>query len=332
MNVLELFAGAGGGIYGGLLLGHTTVCAVEIVDKNRELLLQRQRDGVFPRFPVWDDVRTFDGHPWRGVVDVVSGGFPCTDISSAGKGAGIDGEQSGLWREMARIVREVRPRFVFVENSPMLITRGLGRLLGDLAALGYDCRWTCLSAADCGAPHKRDRIWILGSNSESIGCRQGRPRGASALRQDWIAERNSDATRKRRGEAREHRRDEPEERPGGVCSEVANANSDRLEGWTGKDGEPCPGEVRKSRPETRGGRADDSDAECDGLERVCKGRTKARTTYRPCHGRDPGGWPAEPGVGRVAPRMANWKHRIFALGNGQVPRVHAAAWLLLACE
>lgn len=161
MNVLELFAGAGGGIYGGLLLGHTPVCAVEIVAKNRELLLQRQRDGVFPRFPVWDDVRTFDGHPWKGVVDVVSGGFPCTDISAAGKGAGIDGEQSGLWREMARIVREVRPRYVFVENSPMLVTRGLGRVLGDLAALGYDCRWTCLSAADCGAPHKRDRIWIL---------------------------------------------------------------------------------------------------------------------------------------------------------------------------
>ena len=122
-NVMELFAGAGGGIYGGLLLGHTPVCAVEIVAKNRELLLQRQRDGVFPRFPVWDDVRTFDGNPWRGVVDVVSGGFPCTDISSAGRGAGIDGEQSGLWREMARIVREVRPRYVFVENSPMLITR-----------------------------------------------------------------------------------------------------------------------------------------------------------------------------------------------------------------
>ena len=108
---MELFAGAGGGIYGALLLGHTPVCAVEIVANNRELLLQRQRDGVFPRFPVWDDVRTFDGLPWRGVVDVVSGGFPCTDISAAGKGAGIDGEQSGLWREMARIVREVRPRF-----------------------------------------------------------------------------------------------------------------------------------------------------------------------------------------------------------------------------
>ena len=169
---MELFAGAGGGIYGGLLLGHTPVCAVEIVAKNREILLQRQRDGIMPRFPIWDEVRTFDGKPWRGIVDVVSGGFPCTDISAAGKGAGIDGEQSGLWREMARIVREVRPRYVFVENSPMLLTRGLGRVLGDLASLGYDCRWICLSAADCGAPHKRDRIWIL---ADAGGGRLRRP-------------------------------------------------------------------------------------------------------------------------------------------------------------
>jgi len=179
-RVLELFAGAGGGIYGGLLLGHTPVCAVEIVAKNRELLLQRQRDGVFPRFPVWDDVRAFEGLPWRGVVDVVSGGFPCADISAAGKGAGIDGEQSGLWREMARIVREVRPRYVFVENSPMLITRGLGRVLGDLAAIGYDCRWTCLSAADCGAPHKRDRIWILGARRDFLVSHSEHFRDAAA--------------------------------------------------------------------------------------------------------------------------------------------------------
>ncbi|MGQ9984709.1 DNA cytosine methyltransferase, partial [Pseudomonas aeruginosa] len=81
---------------------------------------------------MWDDVRTFDGRPWRGLVDVVSGGFPCQDISAAGNGAGIYGERSGLWREMARIVGEVRPRFVFVENSPLLVRRGLAVVLGDL--------------------------------------------------------------------------------------------------------------------------------------------------------------------------------------------------------
>ena len=167
MNELALFAGAGGGILGGHLLGWRTVCAVEIEPYPASVLLARQNDGILPPFPVWDNVCTFDGRPWRGIVDVVSGGFPCQDISLAGKGAGITGERSGLWSEMARIIGEVRPRFVFVENSPALITRGLGTVLGDLAALGYDCRWTVLGAADVGAPHQRDRLWIVGSDTDT---------------------------------------------------------------------------------------------------------------------------------------------------------------------
>ena len=161
MNELALFAGAGGGILGGKLLGWRTVCAVEWEPYPASVLCARQNDGALPAFPIWDDVRTFDGRPWRGIVDVVSGGFPCQDISAAGKGAGIEGERSGMWTEMARIIGEVRPRFAFVENSPMLTSRGLGRVLGDLAALGYDARWGVLGAVDAGAPHKRDRIWIV---------------------------------------------------------------------------------------------------------------------------------------------------------------------------
>lgn len=161
LRELALFAGAGGGILGGHLLGWRTVCAVEWADYPRRVLLARQRDGILPRFPIWDDVQTFDGNPWRGRVDVVSGGFPCQDISAAGKGAGIDGARSGMWFHMARIVREVRSRFVFVENSPMLTSRGLGRVLGDLAAMGYDAEWGVLGAIDAGGPHKRDRIWIV---------------------------------------------------------------------------------------------------------------------------------------------------------------------------
>ena len=117
-------------------LGWRTVAAVEIEEYPRAVLLQRQLDGILPRFPVWDDVRTFDGKPWRGIVQVISAGFPCQDISAAGKGAGITGERSGLWSEMARIIGEVRPRFCFVENSPMLTSRGLGVVLGDLGRAG----------------------------------------------------------------------------------------------------------------------------------------------------------------------------------------------------
>ena len=140
LNELALFAGAGGGILGGHLLGWRTVCAVECNAYAASVLVARQNDGTLAPFPIWDDVCTFDGRPWRGRVDVLSGGFPCQDISSAGQGAGIDGARSGLWAEMARIIGEVRPRFVLVENSPMLTSRGLGRVLGDLAALGYDAR------------------------------------------------------------------------------------------------------------------------------------------------------------------------------------------------
>ena len=161
MHELHLFAGSGGGILGGQLLGHTTVCAVEIEPYCRQILLQRQRDKILPAFPIWDDVCTFDGRPWRGRVNVVAGGFPCQDISSAGKGAGITGERSGLWAHMARIIGEIRPQYAFVENSPMLTSRGLDHVLGDLAALGYDAAWGIFSAADVGAPHLRKRIWIL---------------------------------------------------------------------------------------------------------------------------------------------------------------------------
>lgn len=167
MNELALFAGAGGGILGGHLLGWRTVCAVEYNTYAASVLLARQNDGMLPPFPIWDDVRTFDGRPWRGIVDVISGGFPCQDISSAGRGAGIEGERSGLWREMARIIGEVRPRFAFVENSPLLMGRGAAVVIGDLAAMGYDAHWCCLAASDVGAPHKRDRFWLV-ADSESI--------------------------------------------------------------------------------------------------------------------------------------------------------------------
>ena len=206
MRELALFAGAGGGILGGHLLGWRTVCAVEWEPYAASVLAARQNDGLLPPFPIWDDVQTFDGRPWRGCVDVVSGGFPCQDISVAGKGAGIDGERSGMWSHMARIVGEVRPRYVFVENSPALLTRGLGRVLGDLAALGYDCRWTVLGAADVGAPHQRDRFWLVAH----ADCQRqpGQQRQASSRQAD----------------------------PTGGCGQVRHAAVERLAQWQDQPG------------------------------------------------------------------------------------------------
>lgn len=162
---IALFAGAGGGILGGKLLGWRTICAVEYEPYAASVLSARQNDGILEAFPIWDDVRTFDGTPWRGRCSIISGGFPCQDISSAGKGAGIEGERSGLWGEMARIIGEVRPPYAFVENSPMLTSRGLGVVLGDLAELGYDAQWGVVGASHTGAPHRRLRIWILAHSS-----------------------------------------------------------------------------------------------------------------------------------------------------------------------
>lgn len=177
MRELALFAGAGGSVLAGCLLGWRTVCAVELDADCRAMLLARQRDGCLPRFPIWDDVCTFDGRPWAGHVDIISGGFPCQDISAAGRGAGIDGAKSGLWREMARIVGEVRPRHVFVENSPVLVGRGLARVLADLATLGFDARWGVVGAVAAGAPHRRERIWLVadaaGGRDERHGLQAG---------------------------------------------------------------------------------------------------------------------------------------------------------------
>jgi site-specific DNA-cytosine methylase len=199
VNELALFAGAGGGVLGGKLLGWRTVCAVEFEPYARDVLVARQNDGSLEPFPIWDDVCTFDGKPWRGAVDVVSGGFPCQDISCAGTGAGLEGSRSGLWREMARIIGEVRPRYVFVENSPMLTSRGLGVVLGDLAALGFDARWGVLGADDAGAPHRRKRIWIVAdtptatanqlcpSMQKHPGCRAmwGTPKAQDSRHAKW---------------------------------------------------------------------------------------------------------------------------------------------------
>jgi DNA (cytosine-5)-methyltransferase 1 len=159
MNVLDLFSGIGGFSLGLERSGMRTVAFCEIEPFARRVLACH-----WPQVPCYDDVRTLTAARLAadGIsVDVIAGGFPCQDISSAGKGAGIDGERSGLWGEYARIIGELRPRFVIVENVAALLGRGLGRVLGDLAAIGYDAEWDCIPASYVGARQLRDRIWIV---------------------------------------------------------------------------------------------------------------------------------------------------------------------------
>jgi DNA (cytosine-5)-methyltransferase 1 len=155
LNELALFAGAGGGILGGKLLGWRTVCAVECDPYAAGVLVARQNDGSLEPFPIWDDVLTFDGTLWRRFVDVVSGGFPCQAYSSAAAGKNCADD---LWPEMRRIVADVAPRYVFAENTQR---RALDRAADDLEAMGYTVRCLSLSASDMGADHVRERHWLL---------------------------------------------------------------------------------------------------------------------------------------------------------------------------
>ncbi|MCP4549481.1 MAG: DNA cytosine methyltransferase [bacterium] len=296
MNELALFAGAGGGILGGVLLGWRTVCAVEYNPYAASVLVARQNDGHLEPFPIWDDVKTFSGGRWRGIVDVVSGGFPCQDISAAGKGAGIDGERSGLWGEMARIIREVRPRYAFVENSPMLTSRGLGVVLGDLAEMGFNARWCVLGARHVGAPHRRDRIWILASHPN----RESKPIKSINAEVAELQGVATDAGSKRG-------RNDSFRQPG--CSNTTDADNHGAKG-TMADADAIRSHSQflnqsAKKQTTRGGHV---------------GRAS------PKNGRC---WQAEPDVGRVADGVASRVDRLRCLGNGQVPAVAALAWEIL---
>jgi DNA (cytosine-5)-methyltransferase 1 len=166
---ISLFSGAGGLDIAAKQCGIRTVCYVENDRYAQAVLISRIRSGDLHDAPIWDDVKTFDGKPFSGKVDIIFGGFPCQDISVAGKGAGIkDGQKSGLWKEFNRIICEIRPRFIVVENVPALISRGIDIVLGNLAQNGYDAEWEMLSACSVGAPHMRKRVFIVG-DSNGIG-------------------------------------------------------------------------------------------------------------------------------------------------------------------
>ncbi len=161
---ISLFSGAGGLDLGARLVGgFRTVAYCEFNDYAQAVLRSRIGGGELDDAPIWDDVSTFDGRPFAGLVDIVSGGFPCQDLSIAGKRGGIKvGTRSGLWYEYARIVREVRPLGIVVENVSGLLAGGaLGIVLGDMASMGFDAEWIMFPAASIGAPHVRERVFIL---------------------------------------------------------------------------------------------------------------------------------------------------------------------------
>lgn len=198
VNVLDLFSGIGGFSLGLERAGMRTVAFCEIDPFCRRVLAKH-----WPNVPCYDDIRTLTAERLAadGIsVDLICGGFPCQDISVAGKGAGLAGERSGLWREYARLIGEIRPRYVVVENVAALLGRGLGDVLGDLAALGFDAWWDCIPASDLGAWHERDRFWDVAYSggegleglrlaervSEEIAVARGDRFAADTSREQWL--------------------------------------------------------------------------------------------------------------------------------------------------
>ena len=318
MNELALFAGAGGGILGGKLLGWRTVCAVEWEPYPASVLCARQNDGLLETFPIWDDVQTFDGHPWRGIVDVISGGFPCQDISAAGKGAGIDGERSGMWGEMARIIREVQPRFVFVENSPTLTSRGLGRVLGDLASMGFDAKWGVLGAADVGANHKRDRIWICAKWRGQIPHAQYDRIRWWEQQQKSLEKENANVADSNSIQGRSMERRRASFNGGEKCG--------NLRGISAFDSGNEQEEKRQvlAHPTSIGQQGQGQHEQPIYPAQV----SDRQANYAESIGR-PDFWATEPDVGRVADGVAARVDRLKAIGNGQVPLCAATAWRIL---
>ena len=241
IRTLDLFSGIGGFALGLKRAGgFKTVAYCEIDPYCQQVLRARMLDGSLDTAPICTDVRRLDGKPWARRVDLICGGFPCQDISEAGKRAGITGERSGLWKEIARLVCEIRPRYVLVENVSALLVRGMGTVLGDLAEVGYDAEWEIISAASVGAPHLRERVWI-------VAYPQGYLRGASRDERSEAPDRGGETMADATGKQDRRRKLSGLQPDDGAGREVADTYSPRFQILQGGDAGPELAGLRASR-------------------------------------------------------------------------------------
>jgi DNA (cytosine-5)-methyltransferase 1 len=356
VNVGSLFAGIGGFDLGLERAGMPVAWQVELDPYCRAVLARH-----FPEARRYEDIQEVGADNLE-AVDLICGGFPCQDLSPAGKGAGLDGARSGLWSEFARIVCELRPRYVVVENVPALLTgKGkrwdrapVGRVLGDLAEAGYDAEWACLSAREFGAPHLRKRVWLVaypardaeaGAASESGAERKragpGGPEGGAGELPDADRDRcpqgvclaagageparPADALRRRAGAAVADAEGEPE-RAGLRAGETPRQRRRRPPDRGG-----ARGDVADPKRGGRQGRADQPRRD-DPARAAALGR---EGTAHPARGGEEGrprrrlpaskSWGAEPDVGRVADGIPARVDRLAALGNALLPQI--AEWI-----
>ena len=284
LRVLDLFSGIGGFSLGlERTGGFETVAFCEIEPFPRRVLAKH-----WPGVPCYEDVTSADFGS-VGPVELVTAGFPCQDISFAGAGAGLAGERSGLFWHIIRTVRMVGQPKLLLENVAGLLNRGLAEVLGALASIGYDAEWHCIPASAIGAPHRRDRIWIVADpgGEQHEGCRP--PLGGQIAAE--LSRANSDTASQRCLETGQLRHEQPKERSAGLCEEMADAE---------RGGQPGPGQlIFTSNPAPAG-----------------KGQAG-----HVVHGGIGNQWSTEPDVGRVAHGVPDRSHRLAALGNSVVPQI-----------
>ena len=308
MTFISLFAGIGGMDLGLERAGMQCVAQVEIDDYASKILAKH-----WPDVARFRDVRTVGAHNLP-ACDLICGGFPCQDISNAGKQAGITGERSGLWREFARIIGELRPRYALIENVSALLGRGLSAVLCDLAALGYDAEWHCIPAAAVGAPHIRDRVFVL-------AYAHGAERRAQSEGRN-VANRDDAGWQEATGRFTACSAD-------GRTPDVADATGKRVQKSSREDGQSLGRQSSKGGMDALGngarGRAPDvADADSAGLAQrqsiLGNAREKLAAFERGCC-TGTGQWSAEPAICRMADGVPRRVDRLRGLGNAVVPQV-----------
>lgn len=304
---LALCAGAGGLELGleRLLREYRTVCYVEGETYAASILASRMEEGRLHPAPIWSNVRTFDPEPWVGVVDCLSGGFPCQPFSQAGAQKGED-DPRHLWPDFVRIIRVLRPRFLFLENVPGVVKHAGSSVAEDLAKLGYDFSWTLLRASDVGAPHQRRRWFCFAEHPNPHGSR------FKGLRTEDRFFGGLEEGQLERGRAGRFRENVPHTHGDRQSIEPFNAQQ--------------RGFIQQLFSNTDGfyeQRLQPRLFDSKGREGPFKG------PFRPLHDEQRGPWEVEPGVGRVVDGVAYWVDRMRALGNGVVPQQAEAAYRYL---
>jgi DNA (cytosine-5)-methyltransferase 1 len=347
LNGLALCAG-----YGGLELGIErvfpsirTVCYVEGEAYAASHLVKKMEEGRLHNAPIWNDLRTFDGKPWRGKVDLIAGGFPCQPFSSAGKQLG-DEDPRHLWPFIKRIIGEVRPGFLFFENVPGVVKWILPSILLDLAELGYNASWGVVAASEVGAPHRRKRWFLFATlcdsdsygfgkyQDEEIGERINQKRQLERDRLENLRSIDTDSIHSRecvnKGAIRQEHRDDL----GRLCSNVSDTNGERStksrELFKGSNGIfiNCTCETRQIIPNTDSPGIKRSRGINGKAQKIRKGKRNIDQKDK-WGGRFESWWEVEPGMGRLVDGATDWVDKLRILGNGVVPQQAAHSLQIL---